>query len=277
MSSSSTSARRRSSPPGDPGSTGDGRPDRPLILLANDDGYRSEGLRVLARALAKWAEVVVCAPDNEQSASSHSLSLYRPLRLLRHDENVYSVDGTPADSVYVALYAEGVLPREPDLVVSGMNHGLNLGVDVFYSGTVAAAREGALRGYVALAVSASPEADPEAAAQEASRIARGLVEVGMQGPRLFNVNFPPGSRWPIRATRLGRRVYGGGVLARHDPRGKPYFWIAGSEVVHEASPGSDTEAYDQGIVGVTPLVLDLWSSALEPDAQLLVDALGGND
>ncbi|NLE86165.1 MAG: 5'/3'-nucleotidase SurE [Myxococcales bacterium] len=247
---------------------------RPLVLLANDDGVRAEGIQALGAALATWAEVVICAPDSEQSASSHSLSLYRPLRLTQHGEGVYSVDGTPADSVYVALYAEGVLPREPDLVVSGMNHGLNLGVDVFYSGTVAAAREGALRGYVSLAVSASPEADTAAAAREASRIARGIVEIGMQGPRLFNVNFPPGSAWPVRATRLGRRVYGGGVLERLDPRGRPYFWIGGSsEVVHESAPGSDTEAYDAGMVGVTPLVLDLWSSALEPDAQLLVDAL----
>lgn len=252
---------------------------RPLVLLANDDGYAAEGIQVLGRALASWADVVLCAPDNEQSASSHSLSLYRPLRLTRHQEGVYSVDGTPADSVYVALYAEGVLPRAPDLVVSGMNHGLNLGIDVFYSGTVAAAREGALRGFVALAVSAAQESNLEAAAREASRIARGLVEVRMQGPRLFNVNFPPGSAWPIRATRLGRRVYGGGVLARNDPRGRPYFWIGGSEVVHESAPGSDTEAYDEGVVGVTPLVLDLWSSALEPDAQLLVEALqsGGRD
>lgn len=257
-----------------PGSTKpSGLPTRPLVLLANDDGYASEGIQVLGRTLESWADVVICAPDTEQSASSHSLSLYRPLRLTQHAERVFSVDGTPADCVYVALYAEGVLPRPPDLVVSGMNHGLNLGVDVFYSGTVAAAREGALRGYVALAVSAAQEVNFEAAAREASRIARGLMAIGMQGPRLFNVNFPAGDAWPVRATRLGRRVYGGGVLARSDPRGRPYFWIGGSEVVHESAPGSDTEAYDEGVVGVTPLALDLWSSALEPDAQLLVDAL----
>lgn len=248
---------------------------RPLVLLSNDDGYRAEGILCLREALLGWADVVICAPDNEQSASSHALSLNRPLRLMQRGVGVFSVDGTPADSVYVALHAEQVLPRRPDLVVSGMNHGLNLGLDVFYSGTVAAAREGALQGYVALAVSASREAQFTAAARTASEIAKTLFDVELAGSRLFNINFPPGDSWKVKPTRLGRRVYSGGLVQRQDPRGLDYYWIGGSEVRHEDAPGSDTEAYDQGLVGLTPLVLDLWSSHLEPDADLIVSALGG--
>jgi 5'-nucleotidase len=246
------------------------RDARPLVLLSNDDGYRAAGLGLLREALAQSFEVVVCAPDQEQSASSHSLSLNRPLRLTARAPGVFSVDGTPADSVYVALHAGHVLPRAPDLVVSGMNHGLNLGLDVFYSGTVAAAREGALHGLLALAVSACREAAQEAAAERAAEIARALLRARLAGGRLFNVNFPPGERWPLRATRLGKREYSGGLVARTDPRGLPYYWIGGTEVRHVDAPGSDTEAYDEGVVGVTPLVLDLWSSHLEDDAGRVV-------
>lgn len=247
--------------------------NRPLVLLSNDDGYRAEGIRLLAEALSSWAEVVVCAPDSEQSASSHSLSLNRPLRILEHGEQVFSVDGTPADSVYVALHSEHILARKPDLVVSGMNHGLNLGLDVFYSGTVAAAREAALHGMKALAVSMCERTERAAAAQVASQVAQILHQTDLGGHKLFNMNFPPGSSWPLRATRLGKRVYGGSLLQRKDPRGLAYYWIGGTaEVRHEDAPGSDTEAYDEGVIGVTPLVLDLWSSHLEPGAQALVAA-----
>lgn len=240
---------------------------KPLVLLSNDDGYRAPGLTALRDALLERFEVVVCAPDNEQSASSHSLSLNRPLRVIEREPQIYSVDGTPADSVYVALNAEHILPRTPDLVVSGMNHGLNLGSDVFYSGTVAAAREGALQGYLALAVSACHQADLALAAHFAAAIAGALLKSGLTGPRLYNANFPPGKNWQARATRLGRREYGGGLVERHDPRGVPYYWIGGNAVKHHSITGSDTEAYDAGVVGITPLVLDLWSSQLEADAQ----------
>lgn len=247
---------------------------RPLVLLSNDDGYRARGLARLRDALLAQFDVVVCAPDSEQSASSHSLSLNRPLRLMQHGEGIFSVDGTPADSIYVALHAEQVLPRKPDLVLSGLNHGLNLGQDVFYSGTVAAAREGALHGYVALALSAAEEADPAEAAEMATRLAWAALGLGLSVPRLFNVNFPPGRSWPLRATRLGKRDYGGGLIRRADPRGLPYYWIGGSTVHHDSVIGSDTEAADQGVVGVTPLVLDLWSSHLEEDSEQLVRAFG---
>lgn len=229
----------------------------PLVLLANDDGYRARGLGLLAEALRPLADVVVCAPEVEQSAASHALSLHRPLRLYQHAPAVFSVDGTPADCVYVALHGDKrVLPRRPDVVVSGVNHGVNLGDDVFYSGTVAAAREGALKGIPSLAVSAARDADLEAAAMLAAELTLALAGLGA-GAALLNVNVPAGRHWPIRATRLGRRIYRDEVEFRNDPRGREYLWIGGPGADHHPIPGSDTEAFDAGAVSITPLVLDL--------------------
>lgn len=240
----------------------DGSADRPLVLLSNDDGYAAPGLLAIRRELAASAEVVVCAPEVNQSATSHALSLHRPLRLRPAGEGVFALDGTPADCVYVALHSgTRVLRRRPDLVVSGMNHGLNLGVDVFYSGTVAAAREGALRGIPAIAVSADADADLDAAARLSARLALATLSAWRASrPRrvpLLNVNIPPGSGWAVRATRIGRRLYEEEVVYRHDPRGREYLWIGGASVRHDLVPGSDTEAFDDGCVGITPLSLDL--------------------
>jgi 5'-nucleotidase len=238
---------------------------RPLILLSNDDGFRASGLLEMRRALGALADVVVCAPYTEQSASSHSISLTTPLRLREHEPGLFSVDGTPADSVYVALCSHGrVLPRRPDMVVSGINHGLNLAGDVFYSGTVAAAREAALRGFRGLALSAGPAADLAAAAECGLGIVRSFLAEPL--PRagqgvLLNVNFPPGDRWSIRATRLGQRRYEDIAEFRTDPRGGEYLWLGGSRAIHGEAAGSDTEAYDEGVVGVTPLSLEMWDSA----------------
>jgi 5'/3'-nucleotidase len=232
---------------------------KPLVLLSNDDGFRARGLALVKEALADFADIVVCAPDYEQSAASHALSLHRPLRLFSHGDGVFSIDGTPADCVYVALHAGSrVVPRRPDLVVSGLNHGLNLGDDVFYSGTVAAAREGSLKGIPSLAVSGAPDTDQRAAAAVAVELARALLDEGGQ-PLLLNVNFPGGSSWPMRATRLGSRVYKESIEFRRDPRGREYLWIGGQGVEHRMIAGSDTEAFDDGAVGVTALVLDLWN------------------
>jgi 5'-nucleotidase len=233
---------------------------RPLVLLSNDDGFRSLGIRLMAEALRSAFEVVICAPDSEQSASSHALSLNRPLRIERHGEGVFSVDGTPADSVYVALHGAEVLPRAPDLIVSGMNHGLNLGQDVFYSGTVAAAREGALHGFPSLAVSAHERADREAAARDACAIGKEVLAAYAGAARLFNVNYPASGQWRKCATTSGRRVYSGGLVRRLDPRGRPYYWIGGDTVTHEGEGGTDTDVFDAGDVGVTPLCLDLSAS-----------------
>lgn len=246
--------------------------ERPLVLLSNDDGYAAEGLRTLREALLEVADVVVCAPENEQSATSHSLTLSRPLRLKKQGEGILSLDGTPADCVYVALHSgTRVLPRPPDLVVSGMNHGANLGTDVFYSGTVAAAREGALRGFRALAVSNAREGDFRAASALAARIALAVMQE--EAPMLLNVNFPPGSSWAVRQTRLGSRVYTDTVDYRRDPRGVEYLWVGGPGAEHAVVEGSDTEAYDSGVVGVTPLLLDLFAAGGIPTVRRIVERM----
>jgi 5'-nucleotidase len=247
----------------------------PLILLSNDDGYQSVGLRRLHAALCEMADVVVCAPEFEQSAASHALSLHRPLRLKAHDAGVYSVDGTPADSVYVALFSgTRILPRAPDLVVSGLNHGVNLGDDVFYSGTVAAAREGALRGYRAMALSVADDASLDAAAELSVKLARRILERAGSEPLLCNINFPPGSQWPVAVTQLGQRLYNDEVEFRLDPRGREYLWLGGPPGTrHDALDGTDTAAFDAGVVGVTPLSLSLWSVKESKRTHAVIDGI----
>ncbi|MDB4934708.1 MAG: 5-nucleotidase SurE [Labilithrix sp.] len=247
---------------------------RPLVLVSNDDGFYSTGIRALRDALLGWADVVVVAPETEQSATSHSLSLHRPLRTRTVEPSVYAIDGTPADCVYVALHAETrFLPRWPDLVCSGINRGLNLGQDAFYSGTIAAAREGALRGIPAIAASAHVKADQARVAALTSRLARALYEAtagtlgaGVRpGPSvvrntpLLNLNVPLEWNGQIKKTRLGARLYEEVIDFRRDPRGREYLWLGGPGVRHESDPGSDTDAYDHGFASVTPLVLDLTS------------------
>lgn len=247
---------------------------RPLVLVSNDDGYGSLGILALRDALATWADVVVVAPETEQSATSHSLSLHRPLRTRLVEPGIFAIDGTPADSVYVALHAETrFLPRWPDLVCSGINRGLNLGQDAFYSGTVAAAREAALRGIPAIASSAHVKADLARAADLTSRLARALYDVtagalgaGVRpGPSvvrntpLLNLNVPLGWNGEVRKTRLGARLYEEVIDFRRDPRGREYLWLGGPGVRHEPDPGTDTDAYDEGAASITPLVLDLTS------------------
>jgi 5'-nucleotidase len=232
---------------------------RPLILLSNDDGVHARGLRAMARALAQLGDLYVVAPEREQSASSHRITLAGPLRHRELGDNVHAVDGTPADCVYVALNLQGLLPRRPDLVVSGINHGFNLGMDVVYSGTVAAAREGALRGLRAIAFSADPAADLAQVAEHA----RPLVErmLTLPAPLLFNVNYPSTPPRGVLATRLGRRDYHDVVEARTDPRGRSYYWIGGPVSSHDAAEGADTAAVDSGYVSVTPLALELTNQA----------------
>jgi 5'-nucleotidase len=264
----------------------------PLILLSNDDGYHSRGLLALRTALSAFGRVIVVAPETEQSASSHALSLHRPLRIRNPEPDVFAVDGTPADCVYLALYSKGrVLPRLPDLVVSGINRGLNLGQDVFYSGTVAAAREGALRGIPALASSADVRADLDVVSMHSARIAKALFEIagteeartlhtsrsasGLRVPPapLLNLNFPKNFAGEIRVTHTGARVYEELVDFRKDPRGRDYAWLAGPGVVHEDNPGADTAAHDEGAASLTPLVLDLTMRAGFPLAERLVHSV----
>jgi 5'-nucleotidase len=235
---------------------------RPLVLLSNDDGHASPGIRTMRDALVPVADVLVLAPETEQSASSHALSLHRPLRLRTVEEGIFALDGTPADCVYVALHAgTRVLPRRPDLVVSGINHGMNLGQDAFYSGTVAAAREGALRGIPAVASSAHPAVDLAAVARLTARIALELLASPSPHAALLNLNVPPRWNGQVRATRLGARIYEEVVDFRRDPRGREYLWVGGPGVRHERDEGSDTDAYDEGVASLTPLLLDLTSRA----------------
>jgi 5'-nucleotidase len=217
----------------------------------------------MRRALIEsGAMVVTLAPEFEQSASSHALSLRRPLRLTQISAGVFALDGTPADCVYVALHAgTRVLPRWPDLVVSGINHGMNLGQDAFYSGTIAAAREGALRGIPAIASSAHPSLALGSVAALTAQLALALPK-GERGGRapLLNLNVPPNWHGEVRAARLGARIYEEVVDFRFDPRGREYLWLGGPGVRHERDAGTDTDAYDDGAASLTPLLLDLTSA-----------------
>jgi 5'-nucleotidase len=230
---------------------------RPLVLLSNDDGHASHGLHVMRDALRAHFEVIVVAPETEQSASSHALSLHRPLRLRPVEAGMFAIDGTPADCVYVALHAgQRVVPRRPDAVVSGINRGLNLGQDAFYSGTIAAAREGALRGIPAVAASAHPYADLARVAALATQITQELLAENRRNV-LLNLNVPKKWSGEVRATRLGARIYEEAVDFRTDPRGREYLWLGGPGVRHERDAGTDTDAYDDEAASITPLVLDL--------------------
>jgi 5'-nucleotidase len=242
---------------------------KPLVLLSNDDGYASPGIRAMRAALAgAGADVVVLAPESEQSASSHALSLHRPMRLREVEAGVFALDGTPADCVYVALHAgTRVVPRRPDLVVSGINNGMNLGQDAFYSGTIAAAREGALRGIPALAASAHLSLPLPRVAELGALLALELLaDARARGPAaarasLVSLNVPENWNGDLRATRLGARIYDELVDFRRDPRGREYLWLGGPGVRHERDPGTDTDAYDDGAASITALVLDLTSPA----------------
>jgi len=232
---------------------------RPLILVSNDDGVGAPGNVALREALRELGDVITVAPFSEQSAKSHALTLHYPLRHYRVEDDVHAIDGTPADCVYVALFREDLLPRRPDLVVSGINHGPNLGSDVYYSGTVAAAREAALRGVRAVAFSMLREDTVEACAEAAVGICKRVLDAERppdQAP-LLNVNFPKEAPFEgLRATRLGLRLYDEGVSVRDDPRGREYYWIGGpGGVRHERLVGSDTDAVDDGYVSITPLLL----------------------
>jgi 5'-nucleotidase len=233
---------------------------RPLILVSNDDGFDAVGCVALRLALSRFADVVTVAPRYEQSAKSHAISLHHPLRHQEHETNVHSVDGTPADCVYVALFREDLLPRRPDLVASGINHGPNLGSDVHYSGTVAAAREGALRGIPSIAFSSmAPRRDFESNAELAAIICERVLQSTMPTDQvpLLNVNFPEGPVAGVIPTRLGTRIYAEGVEVRDDPRGREYYWIGSPGApTHGEVSGSDTDAVDRGYASITPISID---------------------
>ncbi len=230
------------------------------ILITNDDGIHAPALLPLQHELSTLGRVTVVVPDRDQSATSHSLTLHRPLRINRHGDDRFSIDGTPTDCVVIAYH--GLLDHQPDLVISGINHGPNMGEDVFYSGTVAAAIEGAMQGAPAIAASlASHEPnDFLDASRFMRRLAAEVTRRGFQGKRVLNVNLP-NRPWEqiqgVRLTRLGTRVYSDTLIEKVDPRGRAYYWIGGQDPVWLPQRGSDFSAVSDGYISVTPLALDL--------------------
>lgn len=231
------------------------------ILCTNDDGYLAPGIRVLAEAARSLGAVTVVAPDREQSATSHSLTMHHPLRARRAADGSWVVDGTPTDCVILAV--NELLPRAPDLCVSGINHGPNMGEDVLYSGTVAAAMEATVIGIPSVAVSFAGDRREELDGWE--RPVRALLE-GILSRRpfprhtLFNVNLPacdPAAVRGIRVTSLGRRRYSESITRALDPSGREYYWIGGGSVHWEGPEDSDFQAVRDGYVSLTPLHLDL--------------------
>lgn len=239
---------------------------KPLILVTNDDGIRAPSLEALACALEAVGEVHVYAPDRQQSAVGHGVSLHRPLRVSPLDgrERWFMVDGTPTDCVMLAV--RDLLGRRPDLVVSGINPGANLGDDVTYSGTVAGAYEGMLLGVPSFAISNVRYAPKhfEPAGRFAAKLARHVLEHGLPPDTMLNVNVPdvPYEEFAgVSITRMGRRHYNDEIVRRLDPRGGNYYWIGGAEPSHIAEPGTDFEAIENRRISVTPLHRDLTNHA----------------
>lgn len=230
-----------------------------LILVTNDDGVHSSGLLILAEQLAALGEVVVVAPDRERSAVSHALTLHTPLRVDEIRTGIFAVDGTPTDCVNLAIH--GLLGRYPDLVVSGINRGGNMGDDLTYSGTVAAAMEATLMGVPALALSLEAERflpeDFVVAASVAVDLARRVLTTGLPVETFLNINVPSGFPVGMRLTRQGKRRFSDQIEKKSDPRGRSYYWLGAGQVSFENSEGTDFHAVSQGYVSITPLHLDL--------------------
>ena len=228
----------------------------PLILVTNDDGVHAPGIRALAAALREVGQVHVVAPDREVSACAQSLTLTRPLRAETIEPFVHCVDGTPADCVNLAIVK--LLARRPDLVVSGINRGANLGDDVFYSGTVGGAREGTFFGVPSIAMSLAAKTDPDFvhAAAFARRIAAMVHEKGLPERTLLNVNVPPGEPQGVAITIQGRREHEGTILEGLDPRRRTYYWIEEGRDRWQRDEVSDINAIRKGLISITPLHTD---------------------
>ena len=238
------------------------------ILVTNDDGVMAPGIRALAKACEELGDVIVMAPDTEQSASGHALTLKQPLRVQELEPNVYGVSGTPTDCVLLAVHGP-LFNRVPDLIMSGINAGPNMGDDVTYSGTVSAAFEGTLLSIPSIAVSlATFDVYPyDTAAACAVRVAKALLRGGLPPKTLLNLNVPAlpmGEIKGFRLTRLGHRVFRDTIVTKTDPRGRPYYWVAGTPE-WDAMEKSDMSAVQEGFASVTPLNMDM------TDYKLLVD------
>ena len=248
------------------------------ILLSNDDGVYATGINILYEELKKKHDVTIVAPDRERSASSHSLTIDRPLRVNEIKPNIFSVDGTPTDAVNIGVHS--IMKTKPDLVISGINYGGNICDDVIYSGTVSAAMEGAVMGIKSIAVSlvvnrgggylpkdASLEEDLETSFSKASEFVSNLASVfdktGFSENTLLNVNIPQTiikkekDPFEYRITRQGKRYFEDFVVEKTDPRGRKYYWIWGKNITFEDIKDSDYEAVHSGLISVTPIHLDM--------------------
>ena len=248
------------------------------ILLSNDDGVYATGINILYEELKKKYDVTIVAPDRERSASSHSLTIDRPLRVNEIKPNIFSVDGTPTDAVNIGGHS--IMKTKPDLVISGINYGGNICDDVIYSGTVSAAMEGAVMGIKSIAVSlvvnkgggylpreASSEEDLESSFSKASEFVSNLAsvfnEAGFNGNTLLNVNIPQTiirkdkNIFEYRITKQGKRYFEDFVVEKTDPRGRKYYWIWGKNITFEDIKDSDYEAVHSGLISVTPIHLDM--------------------
>lgn len=228
------------------------------ILLSNDDGYLAEGIKVLAEVLQDLAELTVVAPDRNRSAASNSLTLSRPIRAQKIADGFFSVDGTPTDCVHLAI--TGLLKEEPNIVVSGINAGANLGDDVLYSGTVAAATEGRFMGYPSIAVSLAGTTHYSSAAKVVSMMVKQLMLYPLADDRILNINVPD-LAWSeikgIKATRLGCRDKAEPIIKQNDPYGNSVYWVGRAGEPGDASVGTDFDAINQGYISVTPLKIDM--------------------
>jgi len=234
------------------------------IVVTNDDGVHSEGLRLLAKTMEALGEVYVVAPDRERSGVAHALTLHRPLRVEEISARVFAVDGTPVDCINLAVY--GILREKPDLVVSGINKGPNLGEDVVYSGTVSAAFEATFLGIPAFAISLAARRDFkfQVSANVGLHVARHIMKTGLPQGIFLNVNVPNVEEEEIRCCKItcqGRRIFGDAVVEKVDPRGKKYYWIGTEDLGFEEMERSDFQAIADGCVSITPLHVDLTNYA----------------
>jgi len=250
------------------------------ILISNDDGFQAPGIKALQQALSEFADVTVVAPEINRSGASNSLTLEYPLRARFHENDYISVDGTPTDCVHLAI--TGLLEKEPDMVVSGINAGANLGDDVLYSGTVAAATEGRFLGFPALAV--SMESHNPHHFETGARVARELVELlslhPMSASSILNVNVPDMPYDQLKGyktTRLGHRHKAEPVVQSTDPRGKPIYWVGPAGAEQDAGPGTDFHAVKNGYVSVTPIQIDLTNHKVMGAVEDWLSLLGNSD
>jgi 5'-nucleotidase len=226
------------------------------ILITNDDGIRAEGLKALEQGLTHLAEIMVVAPDREMSATSQSITIHSPLRVQVIDDHHYAISGTPADAIILALHQ--LLRQKPDLVVSGINPGANLGENVIYSGTVAAAMEATLHGVPAIAVSFASRKEPDftAAAAFAARLAAKVLQEGLPQGVMLNVNVPRGEVRGVRVTRQSQKITQNIIHEKKDPRGRPYYWQDENIAREKVEPDSDYAAIFNHEISITPLQAD---------------------